>query len=304
MPGRLMGSPRCVDTSARAGQGSPEAPQVRWERRAGSASRDGRRSRAVTVFGSRQSVRRACRGDTATLRRRRRTGPAPRARRDGPEGFSDGPVRGILTAGPTRVARDEVSTGRVVATVGRSGVGSSLRLAGDASARRERRDRSPARGATRERPARRRRSSPGPRHRGPSRTRRGLLPADPSVFDSLASCRPAGRGSRAWRLSQEPRSALREGHLGARGVRFAIRSFARREWRGSREAGFRRRYSRGACGGGRLTVGMARRLEIELTSARHDGTWTWRAAGARRTARCDRGQAARGRGEGGQRPAR
>ncbi|MFZ0060399.1 MAG: hypothetical protein WAL35_10205 [Acidimicrobiales bacterium] len=26
---------------------------------------------------------------------------------------------------------------------------------------------------------------------------------------------------------------------------------------------------------------MARRLEIELTSARHDGTWTWRAAGAR-----------------------
>ena len=26
---------------------------------------------------------------------------------------------------------------------------------------------------------------------------------------------------------------------------------------------------------------MTRRLEIELTSARHDGTWTWRAAGAR-----------------------
>ena len=26
---------------------------------------------------------------------------------------------------------------------------------------------------------------------------------------------------------------------------------------------------------------MARRIEIELTSARPDGTWTWRAAGAR-----------------------
>src|SRR6058998_46009 len=26
---------------------------------------------------------------------------------------------------------------------------------------------------------------------------------------------------------------------------------------------------------------MARRIEIELTSARDDGTWTWRAAGAR-----------------------
>jgi hypothetical protein len=30
-----------------------------------------------------------------------------------------------------------------------------------------------------------------------------------------------------------------------------------------------------------LTVGMTRRLDIELTSLRHDGTWTWRAAGAR-----------------------
>ncbi|HMK12274.1 MAG TPA: hypothetical protein VK461_11870, partial [Acidimicrobiales bacterium] len=26
---------------------------------------------------------------------------------------------------------------------------------------------------------------------------------------------------------------------------------------------------------------MSRRMEIELTSARPDGTWTWRAAGAR-----------------------
>ena len=26
---------------------------------------------------------------------------------------------------------------------------------------------------------------------------------------------------------------------------------------------------------------MSRRIEIELTSARPDGTWTWRAAGAR-----------------------
>ena len=27
---------------------------------------------------------------------------------------------------------------------------------------------------------------------------------------------------------------------------------------------------------------MSRRIEIELTSARPDGTWTWRAAGARK----------------------
>ena len=33
--------------------------------------------------------------------------------------------------------------------------------------------------------------------------------------------------------------------------------------------------------GSNLTDGMARRMEIELTSRREDGIWTWRAAGAR-----------------------